>query len=133
MKFKYEDPLEKGYVKTKCTKRLLSKVLYYRKFYWGDKVEVYFTDNYNKVTKDIKDKDIEVFLVHVSENNLMRMVCTILLPLAFLWNLSSVKETWKSYTDLFNQKHKGKYRADFISSESKVRELKKVLGIGEEE
>jgi len=133
MKFKYEDPLEKGYVKTKCTKRLLSKVLYYRKFYWGDKVEVYFMEDYGKVVKEVNREGAEVFLIHVSDNNLMRLVCTILLPLAFLWNLSSVKETWKSYTDLFNQKQKGKYRADFVSSEAKVRELKKVLGIGEEE
>lgn len=131
MKFKYEDPLERDYVKTKCTKRILSKVLKNRKFYWHDKVEVYFTDNYGKVVKEVNKERAEVFLIHVSENNLTRLVCTILLPLAFLWNLSSVKETWKSYTDLFNQKQKGKYRADFISSESKVRELKKVLGIGE--
>lgn len=127
--FKYEDPLEKGYVKTKCTKRLLSKVLKHRKFYWHDKVEVYFTEDYSEVTEGITDKNIEVFLVHVSDNNLMRIVCTILLPLAFLWNLSSVKETWKSYTDLFNQKQKGKYRADFISSEAKVQELKEILGL----
>jgi len=130
MKFKYEDPLEKGYVKTKCTKRLLSKVLN-RKFYWHDKVEVYYKESFGQVTPYRVKYEEDIFLVHVSENNLMRLVCTILLPLAFLWNLSSVKETWKSYTDLFNQKQKGKYRVDFISSEAKVRELKEILGIGE--
>lgn len=131
MKFKYEDPLERGYVKTKCTKRLLSKVLKNRKFYWHDKVEVYFTEDYGKVVKEVNREGAEVFLIHVSDNNLMRLVCTILLPLAFLWNLSSVKETWKSYISLFNQKQKGKYRADFVSSEAKVRELKEILGIGD--
>lgn len=105
-KFKYRDPVEKGYIKFKLTKMQHNEIFKNRKITWADKYEYYYNE--------------KSIILHRLTNYKAVLLCTLMFPIIILFDgLSNVKEACVDLLELYKQKKSGSFVIEHVYKHEK--------------
>jgi hypothetical protein len=103
--YKYVNPIDKGYIRFKLTKKQHNEIFKNRKLKWNGKSEYYYNENQ--------------IIIHTFTNWKAILLTTILFPIFILLHgITNIKEIWKELLELYNQKETGSFVSDFVPKNS---------------
>jgi hypothetical protein len=113
--YKYSNPIDKGYIKFKLTKKQHNEIFKNRKLKWNGRCEYYYND--------------KQIIIHTFTNWKAILLSTILLPVFILLHgLTNIKEIWKELLELYNQKETGSFVSEHVwRKESRYEQIMNII------
>lgn len=115
--YKYHDPVDKGYVKFKLSKKQHNEIFKYRQIKWNERYDYYYND--------------EKIIMHKLTNRKAVVMCTLFFPIAIIFEgLINIKEAWMDLKKLYNQKEYGSFVSEHVwKKEQKYKQIMDIVEI----